>query len=112
MALRRWWRARGDGGLPGGRGIPPAPATPTGGGRAPRPERPEPPELVEIEVGVDRFGAGALVARLEASGIPVRLLTMDDHGLAPGLHQRHQHRILIRADDEERVRSIIERTGS
>lgn len=108
MVLKRW-RRRDDGGLPGGRGIPPAPSARSGRRRA---RKPEPPELVEIEIGLDRFGAGALVARLEASGIPVRLLTMDEHGLAPGLYQRHPHRILIRADDEGRVRAIIERTGA
>lgn len=63
-------------------------------------------------MGFDRFEASALVARLEASDIPVRLLTMDDHGLVVGMVARHPHRILIKADDEERVRAIIERTAS
>lgn len=63
-------------------------------------------------MGFDRFEAGALVARLEASDIPVRLLTMDDHGLVVGIAARHPHRILIRADDEARVRAIMERTTS
>lgn len=63
-------------------------------------------------MGFDRFEAGALVARLEASDIPVRLLTMDDHGLVVGMVARHPHRILIKAEDEERVRAIIERTAS
>lgn len=35
---------------------------------------------------------------------------MDDHGLVVGMAARHPHRILIRADDEERVRAIIERS--
>jgi hypothetical protein len=78
------------------------------GGRS----EPERPELVEIVVGFDRFEAGALVARLEASDIPVRLLTMDDHGLVTGIVARHPHRLLVRADDEERVRAIIERTSA
>lgn len=69
------------------------------------------PELVELEVGYDRFTAGAIVARLEASGIPVRLLTMDDHGLAPGVHRRHPHRILVRADDQERVARIVQQSS-
>lgn len=108
MVLRRWRRNR-DGGLPGGRGIPAAPEQgPTGGGRRGREPRPEAPELVELAVGFDRFAAGALVARLEAEGIPVRLLTMDDHGLVVGMAARHPHRILIRADDEERVRELID----
>lgn len=107
MVLKRW-RRRDDGGLPGGRGIPPAPEHPSG---RERPAAPERPELVEIAVGFDRFDAGALVARLEASDIPVRLLTMDDHGLVVGLAARHPHRILIRAADEDRVRAIIERSS-
>ena len=73
--------------------------------RRPKSER---PELVELDVGYDRFAAGAIVARLEASDIPVQLLTMDDHGLSPGVHRRHPHRILIRADDEDRVRRIVQ----
>jgi hypothetical protein len=68
---------------------------------------PDAPELVELAVGFDRFEAGALVARLEASEIPVRLLTMDDHGLVTGIVARHPHRILIRAADEDRVRAIM-----
>lgn len=71
----------------------------------------EPPPLVELAVGFDRFGAGALVARLEAEGIPVRLLTMDDHGLVVGMVARFPNRLLIRADDEDRVREIIARTS-
>jgi hypothetical protein len=111
MAFRWWRRDRGDGGLPGGRGIPPAPTDPDGGRRRRRRDRPERPELIEIAVGFDRFEAGALVARLEASDIPVRLLTMDDHGLVVGIAARHPHRILVRADDEERVRRIIDATS-
>ena len=112
MVLKRWRRDR-DGGLPGGRGIPPAPTQPADAEERPaRRRRAEEPELVELVVGFDRFEAGALVARLEASDIPVRLLTMDDHGLVVGMVARHPHRILIKADDEERVRAIIERTAS
>lgn len=69
------------------------------------------PELVELEVGYDRFAAGALVARIEAADIPVRLLTMDDHGLLAGRVALHPHRILIRADDRERVGEIIRRSA-
>jgi hypothetical protein len=72
--------------------------------------RPELPELVEVRVGFDRFAAGALAARLEAEGVPARLLTMDDHGLVPGRPALQQHRLLIRADDEEQVRALIDRT--
>jgi hypothetical protein len=104
------WRRTSDA-LPGGRGIPAAPDDPAAGRRRRgRRDRPEPPALVEIPVGTDRFAAGALVARLEAEGIAVRLLTTDDHGLFPAGARRFPHRILIRADDEERVRAHIERT--
>jgi hypothetical protein len=109
MVLGRW--RRGSDGLPGGRGIPGAPEDPTGRPRRQRrAELPAPPELTEIAVGFDRFAAGALVARLEAEGIAVRLLTMDEHGLNPGLAARHPHRLLIRADDEDRVLDIVRRT--
>ena len=42
----------------------------------------------------------------------MRLLTMDDHGLVVGMVARHPHRILIRADDEDRVRAIMERAAT
>jgi hypothetical protein len=79
----------------------------------PRRRRPqiERPDLVELDVGYDRFTAGALVARLEAEGIPVRLLTMDDNGLLSGRVALHPHRILVRADHQEHVREIVRRTG-
>lgn len=102
------WR-RGSDELPGGRGIPVAPDE-SSGGRRRRPDRPDPPELVEIPVGTDRFAAGALVARLEGEGIAVRLLATDDHGLFPVGARRFPHRILIRVEDEERVREHIART--
>ncbi len=70
---------------------------------------PQPPELVEIEVGFDRFAAGTITARCEAEGIPVRLLTMDEHGNVPGALALFPHRILCRAADEDRVRTIARR---
>lgn len=112
MPLRR--RRGSDEQLPGSRGVPPASGHGPLPGAAARPAQrgaDEPPELVELAVGFDRFGAGALVARLEAEGIPVRLLTMDDHGLVVGMVARFPHRLLIRADDEDRVREIIARTS-
>lgn len=109
MVLRRWRRSSDE--LPGGYGIPPAGDGPSGRERRRRkPERPAPPELVEVRVGFDRFAAGALAARLEAEGVPARLLTMDDHGLVPGRPALQQHRLLIKAEDEERVRAHIDRT--
>ena len=51
-----------------------------------------------------------IVARCEAEGVPIRLLTMDDNGLTPGFAALVQHRVLFRAQDRERVESIIRRT--
>ena len=111
MVFGRWRRDR-EGGLPGGRGIPAPPGQPSEGrGSRRKRDTVERPELVEITVGHDRFAAGALVARLEASEIPVRLLTMDEHGLVPGVYRQQPHRILIRADDEDRVRTIMGATA-
>ena len=48
-----------------------------------------------------------VVARCEAEGIPVRLLTMDDNGLTPGFAALIEHRLLIREQDRERVSDIV-----
>lgn len=71
-------------------------------------ERPA-PQLVEIQVGFDRTAASMIVARCEAEGIPVRLLTMDDNGLTPGFSALVEHRLLVRAEDRELVSAIIRR---
>lgn len=65
------------------------------------------PELVEVAVGYDRLAASMVVARCEAEGIPVRLLTMDDNGLSPGIAALAEHRVLIRRTDRDRVRAIV-----
>ena len=65
------------------------------------------PELVELTVGYDRTAAFMIVARCEAEEIPIKLLTMDDNGLAPGIVALAQHRVLVRETDRERVESII-----
>ncbi len=67
------------------------------------------PELVDLPVGFDRTVASMIVARCEAEGIPIRLLTMDDNGLTPGYAALVEHRVLIRESDRERVDSIIRR---
>ena len=67
------------------------------------------PELVDVPVGFDRTAASMIVARCEAEGIPIRLLTMDDNGLIPGLPALVEHRVLIRKADRERVEAIIRR---
>jgi hypothetical protein len=65
------------------------------------------PDLVDLPVGFDRTAASMVVARCEAEGIPIRLLTMDDNGLTPGFAALIQHRVLIREQDRERVDAII-----
>lgn len=73
-----------------------------------RKARQEEPELVELEVGYDRIRASMVIARCEAEDIPIRLLTMDEHGLAPGIAALAEHRILIRVDDRVRVEEIVQ----
>lgn len=68
------------------------------------------PELVQVPVGFDRTTASVIVARCEAAGIPIRLLTMDDHGLTPGSAALAEHRVLVREDDRSAVEAIIGRT--
>lgn len=63
--------------------------------------------MIELPVGYDRTVASMIVARCEAEEIPVKLLTMDENGLAPGIAALAEHRVLIRETDRERVDSII-----
>lgn len=67
----------------------------------------ENPELTEIPVGFDRTAAFMIVARCEAEGIPIQLLTMDENGLAPGRAALVEHRVLIREADRVGVEEII-----
>ena len=68
------------------------------------------PKLIELPVGYDRTAASMIVARCEAEQIAIRLLTMDENGLAPGIAALAEHRVLIRDTDRERVESIIRRS--
>lgn len=68
------------------------------------------PKLIELTVGYDRTAAFMIVARCEAEEIPIKLLTMDENGLAPGIAALAEHRVLIRETDRERVDSIIRQT--
>ena len=72
-------------------------------------ERPEAVDLVAVPVGYERTAATLIVARCEEAGIPARLLTMDDNGLAPGIVALTEHRLLVRRSDLERV-SILARS--
>lgn len=73
------------------------------------PRATEPPELVELRVGRDRTSAAMVVARCEAEAIPVRLLEGDGglHGAIGMSYATTEHRILVRADDRERVEEIL-----
>ncbi len=69
----------------------------------------ERPELVELPAGRDRTSAAMVVARCEAEGIPARLID-GDGGLqgAMGLgFTVAEHRILMRAEDRDRVEQIL-----
>jgi hypothetical protein len=70
-------------------------------------ERPEAVDLVAVPVGYERTAATLIVARCEAAGIPARLLTMDDNGLAPGIVALTEHRLLVRRSDLERVSILV-----
>lgn len=64
-------------------------------------------DLVEFEVGYDRFAAQAIAAECEARGRRVELLAMDNAGQSPGLLALQQHRIIAEADDADAVSEII-----
>lgn len=64
-------------------------------------------DLVDLEVGYDRFVAQAIATECENRGYAVRLLTMDNAGQSPGLLALQPHRILGLVDDAEAIRQII-----
>jgi hypothetical protein len=68
-------------------------------------------ELVQVPVGEDRFQAQIVAEACRAAGIRVELLTGDASGVDPVLGIIQGHRLLVRADDVERVRAILERSG-
>ncbi|MDQ3484269.1 MAG: hypothetical protein M3445_02480 [Actinomycetota bacterium] len=47
---------------------------------------------MDLPVGFNRTAASLVVARCEAEGVPIRLLTMDDNGLTPGFAALVEHR--------------------
>lgn len=69
----------------------------------------ERPEIVELWVGRDRTSAAMVVARCEAEGIPVRIIDGDGglHGAIGMVSPVNEHRILIRADDRDRVEEFL-----
>lgn len=73
------------------------------------PQDTEQPELVELRAGRDRTSAAMVVARCDAEGIPARLID-GDGGLQGAIGMGFtvtQHRILVRADDRDRVEDIL-----
>ena len=69
-------------------------------------------DLVEFEVGYDRFAAQAIAAECEARGRRVELLTMDNAGQSPGLLALQPHRIIAEAADADAVGEIVDRWTS
>lgn len=66
-------------------------------------------DLVTIRVGGDRYEAHLIAEACRAEGIRVELLTADDSGIDPHLGLLQGHRLLVAADDEDRVREIAGR---
>ena len=69
------------------------------------------PNLVQVPVGEDRFQAQILAEACRAAGIRVELITGDASGVDPVLGIIQGHRLLVGADDVERVRAILRRGG-
>jgi lipoate synthase len=66
-------------------------------------------DLVCLWVGGDRFAAQVVAEACRSFGIRVELLTADDSGVDPVLGIIQGHRLLVTADDAERVRAILKR---
>ena len=63
------------------------------------------PDLVRIDCGTDRFAAHVLLARCEAEGLDVELLSYDENGNAT-VGERRPFILLVRAEDVDAVRAI------
>jgi len=68
-------------------------------------------EPVYLSVSGDRFEAQVVAEACRAAGIRVELLTADDSGVDPVLGIIQRHRLLVAAEDLDRVRVILERRG-
>ena len=66
-------------------------------------------KLVYLPVGGDRFEAQVIAEARRAAGIRVELLTADNSGVDPVLGIVQGHRLLVTADDVDRVRAILRR---
>jgi len=68
-------------------------------------------KLRTVDLGFDRFRAQLLAAACENDGLHVELLIMDDNGVAPGYTDLTPHKLLVRADDVERVGEVLTASG-
>jgi hypothetical protein len=66
-------------------------------------------DVVVIQIGSDRFRAQVIAEACRAEGITVELLTGDDSGVDPFMAIIQQHRLLVAAEDADRVRAVVER---
>jgi len=68
-------------------------------------------QLVRVPVGEDRFRAQIPAETCRAAGIRVELITGDASGVDPVLGIIQGHRLLVRADDVDRVGVILRKAG-
>jgi len=68
-------------------------------------------ELVYLSAGGGRFEAQLIAEDCRAAGIRVELPPPDDSGVDPILGIIQRHRLLVAAEEVDRVRTILERRG-
>jgi len=68
-------------------------------------------ELAYLTVGEGHFKAQRIAEARRVAGIRVELLTADDSGVDPVLGIIQPHRLLVGAEDVDRVRTILEKRG-
>ncbi|MDZ7674173.1 MAG: hypothetical protein U5K30_03770 [Acidimicrobiales bacterium] len=65
-------------------------------------------DLVRIQCGTDRFAAETYAARCRFEGLRVELMSSDGHGLLNTPLVQRPFVLLVRAEDADAVRSIVE----